>query len=89
MIKKVFTQMTTSITDFKKNPNEIVAQAAGQPFAVLTNNRPSFYVVSPEVYELIAEQAEEALWQLSVTDEVLEASKQTDNFVKIDLDESN
>lgn len=87
MIKKVFTQMTTSITDFKKNPNEIVAQASGQPFAVLTNNRPSFYVVSPEVYELIAEQAEEAVWQLSVTDEVLEASKQTDNFVKIELDE--
>ena len=89
MIKKVFTKMTTSITDFKKNPNEIVSQASGEPFAVLTNNRPSFYVVSPEVFELAAEAIEEAAWQVAVTPEVISAMKQNDNFVSIDLDETD
>lgn len=87
MIKKVLTKMTTSITDFKKNPNEIVAQAGGQPFAVLTNNRPSFYVVPPEVYERVAEQIEEAAWEIAITPEILERMKQKDAFIRVNLDD--
>ncbi|MEO8363797.1 MAG: type II toxin-antitoxin system Phd/YefM family antitoxin [Ilumatobacteraceae bacterium] len=45
----------TSITEFKKNPNESVARARNRAFAVLTNNRPSFYVVPPELFERIAD----------------------------------
>lgn len=86
MIKKVFTKLTTSMTDFKKNPNGVADQANGEPFAVLTNNRPSFYVVSPQVFELAAEHIEEAAWQVAVTPEVLEALEQRDNFKVLDLD---
>jgi antitoxin StbD len=51
----VLTKITTSISEFKKNPNESVAKAGNQPFAVLTNNKPSFYVVPPELFDEIAE----------------------------------
>ncbi len=52
---EVLTKATISISEFKKNPNEFVAKAGNQAFAVLTNNKPSFYVVPPELFDEIAE----------------------------------
>ncbi|NCX33691.1 MAG: hypothetical protein EBX26_06305, partial [Actinobacteria bacterium] len=43
--------------------NEIVAEANGEPIAVLTNNRPSFYVISPSAYEELLEK----IWEIEVT----------------------
>jgi antitoxin StbD len=67
-MEKVHTNLTVSITEFKKNPNDVLEQAAGQPFVVLTNNKPSFYVLTPEVFEALGEEAiEDALWQVEAT----------------------
>jgi antitoxin StbD len=52
---KIKTGLATSISEFKKNPNSEVAKAGNKPFAVLTNNKPSFYVLPPELYERILE----------------------------------
>ena len=54
-MQQVLTQRTTSISDFKRNPNEAVREAEGHAFAVLTNNKPSFYVVPSELMEKFAE----------------------------------
>ncbi|OIQ83578.1 antitoxin YafN [mine drainage metagenome] len=54
-MEEMLADMTTSITEFKKNPNEAVRKAHKRPFAVLTNNRPSFYVITPELFEKISE----------------------------------
>ena len=51
----ILTQLSTSITEFKRNPNEVVAQAHGEAFAVLTNNKPSFYVLTPAQYASLLE----------------------------------
>lgn len=51
----VLTELVTTISEFKKNPNEEVANAGGRPFAVLTHNKPSFYVLTPELYDRIAD----------------------------------
>lgn len=48
---RVLTSATTTITKFKSNPNQVVAEADGQAFAVLSNNRPTFYVVPPSLFE--------------------------------------
>jgi hypothetical protein len=42
---------TTSISEFKSNPAAALKNAGDEPFAVLTNNKPSFYVVQPELYK--------------------------------------
>lgn len=47
---QVLTLRTTTVTHFKGNPNQVVAEAGGHPFAVLSNNRPTFYVVPPELF---------------------------------------
>ena len=56
-MEKVHTNLTVSITEFKKNPNDVLEQAAGQPFVVLTNNKPSFYVLTPEVFAALGDEA--------------------------------
>ena len=43
------------ISEFQKNPNRSVKHAGSHPFAVLTDNKPTFYVFSPEAFAEIAE----------------------------------
>lgn len=43
------------ISEFRKNPNKAVKLAGRHPLVVLTDNKPSFYVFSPEGFAEIAE----------------------------------
>ncbi len=52
---RILTDLTINISEFKKNPNASVKKANNKPFAVLTNNKPSFYVMSPKFYNEIEE----------------------------------
>lgn len=83
---EILTEIVTPISEFKKNPNLSVKQAGGKPFAVLTNNRPSFYVLTPEVYDDLLEKA----WELKMMPELIEQIEQMGdevNGVKVDLDD--
>lgn len=60
---RIMTELTTTISEFKKNPNAVVKKAKKKPFAVLTNNKPTFYVMSPELFDEI----EEILWEIRIT----------------------
>ena len=51
----VMTRTTAGISEFKQNPNQFVAEAGDEPFAVLTNNKPTFYVLSPSMFEKFQE----------------------------------
>ena len=58
-VTKVMASISTSITDFKANPNAVIAQSNGEAIAVLKNNAPSFYAVPPELYESMFEAMED------------------------------
>ena len=58
-VSRVMASMSTSITDFKANPNAIIEQSDGEAIAVLKSNEPSFYVVPPELYESMFEAMED------------------------------
>ncbi|NCV44056.1 MAG: type II toxin-antitoxin system prevent-host-death family antitoxin [Actinobacteria bacterium] len=62
-MEKILTSRAVAVSEFKRAPNEIVAEANGEPIAVLTNNRPSFYVISPSAYEELLEK----IWEIEVT----------------------
>jgi antitoxin StbD len=49
-VSRVMASISTSITDFKANPNAVIEQADGEAIAVLKSNEPSFYAVPPELY---------------------------------------
>jgi antitoxin StbD len=72
----------TSISDFKQNPNREVKLAGDEPFAVLTNNKPSFYVLSPKLYDELLEK----LWELEITPTVLNRLKNS-NSIKVDIND--
>ena len=54
-MEKILTSRAGAVSEFKRAPNEIVAEANGEPIAVLTNNRPSFYVIPASTYESLME----------------------------------
>ena len=83
---EILTRLTTSITSFKANPNKEVKAAGDQPFCVLTNNRPAFYVLSPAAWE----QLEELIWDLDATPEILrrkEEHARTGKTIKVSIDD--
>ncbi|MFA6412177.1 MAG: type II toxin-antitoxin system prevent-host-death family antitoxin [Syntrophales bacterium] len=48
-----------SITDLKKNPSAIIAEAEGAPVAVLNHNRPSAYLVPADTFEAMLEKIDD------------------------------
>jgi len=82
-MEAIMTQVTTSISEFKKNPNESVAQAGNRAFAVLTNNKPSFYVVPPELYEKIAD----IIFDLELAPKLKKRMSEKGKAVKVKIEE--
>jgi antitoxin StbD len=64
---EILTSTAMGISEFKQNPNAAVKAADDLPFAVLTNNRPSFYVMSPRMFDYLTEK----LWEVQITPTVL------------------
>ncbi len=81
-MKRILTSMTTTISEFKKNPNLEVRKAGDEPFAVLTNNKPSFYVISPEHYEEICE----ILWENDIAPTLRSRTAELDTAIPVDID---
>jgi len=67
MMDEILTSTSMGISEFKQNPNAAVKGAHDLPFAVLTNNRPSFYVMSPKMFDYLTEK----LWDAQMTPTIL------------------
>ena len=50
--------MSASISEFKKNPSALLAQANGKTVALLNHNKPTAYLVAAETYEMMLEAIE-------------------------------
>ncbi len=59
MVHTVLADVTTSISELKKNPMAVVAQGEGFPVAVLNRNKPAFYCVPAEAYEALMDKLED------------------------------
>lgn len=80
---EILTEIVTPISEFKKNPNLSVKKAKGKPFAVLTNSKPSFYVLTPEVYDDLLEKA----WELKMMPELTKAGEEYDQAIEVKLED--
>ena len=82
-MENIFAELTTSLTDLKRNPSRVIDEAGGASVAILSHNKPKAYLVSPEVYaELLEAQEDQALSRL-----VQKRAEESDRFVKVSLDE--
>ena len=59
MVHSVLADVTTSISELKKNPMAVVEQGEGFPVAVLNRNKPAFYCVPAEAYEALMDKLED------------------------------
>ena len=55
-MEQVLAIRSVSITELKRSPSAVLAQAGAEPVAVLNHNKPAAYLLSPEVYESMLER---------------------------------
>lgn len=58
-MESVLTNLSISISEFKKNPAKVLREAGKQPIAVLNHNKPAFYLVEPSLFEAMVEHLED------------------------------
>ena len=56
----LLTDLTISMSDFKKNPAKVIRDGGAQPVAILNRNKAAFYMVNPDVFEAMMDQIDEA-----------------------------
>ncbi len=57
-METIHANLTTSISEFKKNPSALLAEADGETIALLNHNIPMAYIVPAKAYESMLEAVE-------------------------------
>ena len=52
----IYADYSVSMSEFKRNPAQVLRSAGEKPVAVLNHNRPAFYMVTPKLFEALVEQ---------------------------------
>jgi antitoxin StbD len=52
----IYADLSVSMSDFKRNPAQVLRAAGEKPVAVLNHNRPAFYMVTPKLFEAFIEE---------------------------------
>lgn len=80
MTHPIYSNLTASISELKRNPMGTVISSHGEPLAILNRNEPVFYCVPAKTYERIME----ALEDLELA-EIIKA-RASEKEVSVDLD---
>lgn len=59
MTQPIYSEITASVSELKKNPMAVVGAGEGFPVVVLNRNRPAFYCVPADVYEAMIERLDD------------------------------
>ncbi|HAA45571.1 MAG: hypothetical protein XD36_1565 [Halomonas sp. 54_146] len=59
MTHHIYSEVTASISELKKNPMAAVEAGEGFPIAVLNRNKPAFYCVPAEIYEAMLDRLDD------------------------------
>lgn len=55
----IYADYSVSMSEFKKNPAQVLRTAGEKPVAVLNHNLPAFYMVTPKLFEALLEELSE------------------------------
>ena len=79
----IYADYSISMSEFKKNPAQILRSAGEKPVAVLSHNRPAFYMVTPKLFEALVEE----LADRDLADIVRQRLRNKDAAVEVDIDQ--
>jgi len=82
-MRQVLADFSVSISELKKNPSALLAQASGSPIAVLNHNKPAAYLVPAETYETMMEMLDDLELALLVE----ERKGDKDKAIPVSLDD--
>lgn len=79
----VLANRSISITDLKKNPSKVMADAEGSPVVILNHNKPIAYLLPAETYEDLLDKLEDA----ELASIAAQRSKEKTKAISVNLDE--
>jgi antitoxin StbD len=79
----IYADYSISMSEFKKNPAQVLREAGDHPVAVLNHNRPAFYMVAPKMFEALVEE----LIDKDLAELVRKRLKDRDSAIEVDVDE--
>ncbi|WP_404363700.1 type II toxin-antitoxin system Phd/YefM family antitoxin [Marinobacter sp.] len=81
MTHQIYSEVTASISELKKNPMAAVDSGEGFPIAVLNRNKPAFYCVPADIYEAMLDRLDDQELVEIVKERLSEPS------IRVDLNE--
>ena len=79
----IYADYSISMTDFKKNPAQVLRTAGEKPVAVLNHNRPAFYMLTPKLFEALVE----ALSDRDLVELARQRLAHKDTAIEVDIDQ--
>lgn len=79
----IFADYSISMSEFKKNPAQVLRTAGEKPVAVLNHNRPAFYMVTPKLFEALVEE----LADRDMVELVRQRLVRKDTAIEVDVDQ--
>ncbi|VAW47454.1 RelB/StbD replicon stabilization protein (antitoxin to RelE/StbE) [hydrothermal vent metagenome] len=80
-INSILADSSASVSELKKNPMAVVNGGEGFPVAILNRNKPAFYCVPAEAWEILLDKLEDIELAKLVTE------RMGDKSFKVSLDE--
>lgn len=78
----IYADYSISMSEFKRNPAQVLRSAGEKPVAVLNHNRPAFYMVTPKLFEALVEK----LVDLDLVELVRHRLAHKDTAIEVDID---
>lgn len=82
-MEAIFADYSVSMSEFKRNPAQVLRTAGEKPVAVLNHNRPAFYMVTPKLFEALVED----MADLDLIEVVRQRLARKDSAVEVDIDQ--
>ena len=79
----LYADYSISMTEFKKNPAQVLRTAGEKPVAVLNHNRPAFYMLTPKLFEALVEE----LSDRHLVELVRQRLARKDTAIEVDIDQ--
>ncbi len=83
-MQSLLSNLTISMSNFKKNPAKVLRDAGDEPVAALNHNKAAFYLVDPRLFEALIDEVEDAQLMPLLHQRIANAEKGNCKIVDID-----